>query len=467
MLQLEFLALTCEEALFGGAAGGGKSDAGLMAALQFIHVPGYSAGIFRRTKVDMLMPDAILARAHQWFSAAVDAGFARWDDGSNTYFFFTKPGQPESSIHFGYIQYDRDMSRYQGSRFHFVFVDELGQWIEKHYRFLFSRIRRSNSDAIERVPLRMRASANPGGVGHAWVKERFVEHARHVDTGGDVRADLRSRAAGRPMPQPRVYRSPPTEEAARAAEEMNVRPEGAHFVPAFANDNPGLDVVAYRGQLAKLDPTTRAWLERGDWDAVASGQFFTAECFEFVDVAPPGIIWLRSWDFAATEDSGKNDPDFTAGGLVGFHFPVIEGKRINKPKFVVGDLKHGRWNPGQTQTEVVNTAKADGRRVRILMEQEPGSAGKTVIHNWQTQSLMGYRVVGMRKTGPKSEYWGALARFAAQEPIVMVRGLWVKGCVDELISIPVGHDDRADSLSQGFAYLTEGGDALARAQALS
>jgi hypothetical protein len=62
-LQLEFLALTCEEALFGGAAGGGKSDAGLMAALQYVHVPGYSGGIFRRTKVDLLMPDAILARA--------------------------------------------------------------------------------------------------------------------------------------------------------------------------------------------------------------------------------------------------------------------------------------------------------------------------------------------------------------------------------------------------------------------
>lgn len=248
---------------------------------------------------------------------------------------------------------------------------------------------------------------------------------------------------------------------------MGIRPEGVHFVPAFAADNPGLDVVAYRGQLAKLDPTTRAWLERGDWDAVASGQYFTAECFDFVDVEPAGVTWLRSWDFAATEQKGSNNPDFTAGARVGFWFPTIEGKRINKPKFVLGDMKHGRWNPGQTQTEVVRTAKEDGRRVRILMEQEPGSAGKTVIHNWQTQSLVGYRLSGMRKTGPKTEYWGALARFVAVEPMLVVRGLWVKGCVDELVSVPVGHDDRADAISQGFAYLTEGGDALARAQALS
>lgn len=465
------MSLTCEEALFGGAAGGGKSDAGLMAALQHIAEPGYSAGIFRRTKIDLLMPDAILARAHGWFQAAREAGECRWDDDSNTYFFRTKPGKAEASIHFGYFQHEKDKLRYQGSRFHFVFIDELGQWSENHYRYLFSRIRRSKSEA-QTIPLRMRASANPGGPGHSWVKARFVEHARHITAGSDVREDLKARSLKRlPLPSPRVYQSPASEEAREAADAMGVEPEGAYFVPAFADDNPGLDAAAYRGQLARLDPVTRQWLEHGNWDAQAGGKYFNAECFDYVDAPPEGVLWIRSWDFAATDESEVKarggDPDFSAGAKCGFWFPMIEGKRINQPRFVVADMRHGRWGPGETQREVVGCAKADGRRVPVLIEQEGGASGKQAIHSWQTQSLVGFRVHGMRKTGPKSEYWGSLSRFAATQPILLVRGTWVKGFTDEMTSLPVGHDDRGDSVSQAFSWLSEGGNALARVEALS
>lgn len=464
-LQLEFLALTCEEALFGGAAGGGKSDAGLMAALQYVHVPGYSGGIFRRTKVDLLMPDAILARAHGWFAPAEQAGLCWFDKDSNTYHFKTKPGAPDATIHFGYMQHEKDKLRYQGARFHFVFVDELGQWPESYYRFLFSRIRRRKGEAI---PLRMRASANPGGPGHAWVKERFVEYARHIQMQTDVRADLRRRWAQKTdMPSPRVYVSPPTKDAEEAARAMAVEPEGAHFVPAFHSDNPGLDHAAYQAQLAKLMPTERAWLERGDWDAASSGEYFTASSFDFMDAEPPGVLWLRSWDFAATELAPGKDPDFTAGAKVGMWFPMIEGKRINEPRLVCADMNTFRKNPAGTQAEVRQTAARDGRRVKILMEQEPGSSGKTVIHNWQTQSLAGFSVIGMRKTGPKHEYWMALARFSATQPMLLVRGQWNKHFIEQLTNLPVGHDDEADAVSQAFAHLTEGGNALARSQALS
>jgi len=80
---------------------------------------------------------------------------------------------------------------------------------------------------------------------------------------------------------------------------------------------------------------------------------------------------------------------------------------------------------------------------------------------------VGFSVIGMRKTGPKPSYWSPLARFAAQQPILLVRGAWNKSLVDQLTALPVGHDDEADSVSQGFAWLSEGGDALARVQALS
>ena len=64
--QAEFLAFDGLEALYGGAAGGGKSSALLMAALQYVHVPGYAALILRRTYADLSLPGAIMDRAHEW-----------------------------------------------------------------------------------------------------------------------------------------------------------------------------------------------------------------------------------------------------------------------------------------------------------------------------------------------------------------------------------------------------------------
>ena len=58
--QRAFLALDCLEALYGGAAGGGKSEALLMAALQYVHVPGYAAILFRRTYADLSLPGALM-----------------------------------------------------------------------------------------------------------------------------------------------------------------------------------------------------------------------------------------------------------------------------------------------------------------------------------------------------------------------------------------------------------------------
>lgn len=52
--QAAFMILDCKEAFYGGAAGGGKSDALLMCALQYVDQPGYSAIIFRKTFADLV-----------------------------------------------------------------------------------------------------------------------------------------------------------------------------------------------------------------------------------------------------------------------------------------------------------------------------------------------------------------------------------------------------------------------------
>ena len=79
--QRAFLSLECLEALYGGAAGGGKSDALLHDALKYRDVPGYSALLFRKTYTDLSLPDAIMDRAHNWLAGTG----ARWNDRDKTY----------------------------------------------------------------------------------------------------------------------------------------------------------------------------------------------------------------------------------------------------------------------------------------------------------------------------------------------------------------------------------------------
>jgi len=215
LAQTQFLLLEhFREVFFGGAVGGGKSSALLLAALQFVDVPGYAALVLRRTFADLALPGALLDRAKDWL---MPTG-ARWSERDKTWTF-----PSGATLSFGYLEHEDDKYRYQSSEFQYVAFDELTQFTETQYRYLFSRLRRlADSD----VPLRMRAASNPGGLGHAWVKKRFLSGAR-----------------------------------------------GRVFLPARLDDNPHLDREAYLRSLAELDPLTRTQLLDGDWNAFECGRF--------------------------------------------------------------------------------------------------------------------------------------------------------------------------------------------------
>jgi predicted phage terminase large subunit-like protein len=214
--QATFLYLTDAEAMYGGAAGGGKSSALLMAALQFADVPNYAAILFRRTYADLSLPGALMDRAKEWLSETA----ARWSDKEKTWHF-----PSGATLTFGHLEHEDTKYRYQSSEFQFIGFDELTQFSETQYRYLFSRLRRLKTS---RVPLRMRSASNPGGVGHDWVKRRFLV------------------------------------EGAEA---------GRTFVPAMLTDNPHLDRGQYVVSLSQLDPITKAQLLSGDWNAYQGGRF--------------------------------------------------------------------------------------------------------------------------------------------------------------------------------------------------
>lgn len=227
--QQKFLELNCLEAFYGGAAGPGKTDALLMAALQYVHIPNYAALILRKDFQRLALPGSIMDRARQWLF-----GKAQWK-GANYSFRFPSG----AVIQFGYIDSPEDRYRYTSAEFQFIGFDELSEFRLANdetnpYLFLFSRLRKTKDNP---VPLRIRSASNPGGEGHAWVKKRFITD--------EAIAALRDN-------RPQVFYAD-AENRERA------------FIPGMIADNPALDEAEYSQTLKHLPPVTRERLMRGDW----------------------------------------------------------------------------------------------------------------------------------------------------------------------------------------------------------
>jgi len=157
-----------KEVLYGGAAGGGKSVALLMAALQFVDIPGYSAILFRKTYADLALPGALISMSKDWLMPFVESGEVKWSEKEKKYTF-----PSGATLAFGYLESDNDCYRYQGAEFQFIAMDEVTHISPNNYRYLFSRLRKPKT---LKVPLRFRATANPGGeYGDFYYQRFFVE----------------------------------------------------------------------------------------------------------------------------------------------------------------------------------------------------------------------------------------------------------------------------------------------------
>lgn len=396
--QAYFLTLPVQEALYGGAAGGGKSAALLAAALQFVHVPGYSAILLRRTLTDLELEGSLIPMSHDWLSGTD----AEWDGQLHQWRF------PSGAVvAFGYLKGEQDHFRYKSAAFQTVGFDELTSFKEHQYRFLFGRLRKP---ANMQVPLRCLSASNPGDVGHEWVKTRF---------------------------QPQLSR-----------DKRNT--PGREFVPARLEDNPGLDKPSYEKMLDELDPVTRAQMRSGDWGVRPEGNMFKREWFSgrYADDAPKNIARrVRFWDLAATEAAPGKDPDFTAGVLMSID---------RQGMFWIEDVQEFRATPADNEVKIGAAASADGRAVEVYIEQEPGASGKSLISHYQRNVLPGYSVYGVKSTGDKITRAKPFSAACQNGLVRVLRGSWLAKLLDRLtgFGLPGVHDDVADAAAGAHRQLT-------------
>lgn len=241
--QIQFMQRPEYEVLYGGAAGGGKSDSLLAEALRQVHIPHYRAIIFRKTYPQL---SELIDRSQAIYSLAFPK--ARYNDSKHCWTF-----PSGAKIYFGSMQYSKDRTNYQGKRYDLIAFDELTHFTWEEYSYMFSRNRPSKSPkSKEKTRVYIRATTNPGGIGHGWVKERFISPVPPLTPIIDEVEVTTPEGVKQKIKRDRV------------------------FVPATVFDNKILldEDPNYLGSLALLPEKERNALLYGDWDTF-SGQYFT------------------------------------------------------------------------------------------------------------------------------------------------------------------------------------------------
>ena len=235
--QLMFLESYVYEALYGGAKGGGKTDALLAESSRQIHIPRYRGAIFRRESPRL---SEIIDRSQRWFSRT-----AKWNEQKKLWKF------PSGAIiRFFHCQYEQDKNQHQGKEYQFIGFDQIEEFTESQYDF----IKGANRTSDPELRCYIRCTANPGNIGHAWVKNRFIDK---LEPNGQVKYFKRINEEDVEVP----FGTPDAQSRA--------------FVFARVYDNPALldSDPNYLNILKNLPKALRLAFLEGDWDAF-EGQYF-------------------------------------------------------------------------------------------------------------------------------------------------------------------------------------------------
>ncbi len=223
--QKEFIDAKESEVLFGGAAGGGKSYGQILDALLFaLKYPASKQLILRRSFAELdksLIRTSLALYPKELYSFNSSSHIGKFTNGS--------------FIDFGYCAAENDVYQYQSAEYDVVRFDELTHFTEGQYLYLISRVRGANF-----YPKQIKSSTNPGGIGHAWVKKRFVDPT----------------AAGMSF--------------------LGEDGMGRIFIPSLLDDNSFLKSKdpSYKKRLLALPEKERKALLHGDWN-IFEGQYFT------------------------------------------------------------------------------------------------------------------------------------------------------------------------------------------------
>lgn len=274
--QYRFLEATEEEVLYGGSAGGGKSFAMIADPMRYFSNPNFVGLLLRRTNDELRE----LIRETQKLYPKLGG---KWKEQASKWVF------PSGAEHWiTYLDRDDDVLRYQGQSFCWIGIDELTQYSTPYaWNYLKSRLR--STDPTLQSHLSMRATTNPGGPGHGWVKKMFVDPAVPGEAYWATDIDT-----GEVMTYPQNFKDPD-----KAGQPLFRR----LFIPAKLSDNPYLaEDGTYERSLLGLPEDQRRKLLDGDWSIMEGAAF--SEFSQKIHVVPRDTPIHPSWRRFRSADFG-------------------------------------------------------------------------------------------------------------------------------------------------------------------
>ena len=430
--QEVFLSTSADIAIYGGAAGGGKTYALLMENARHSGNKDFGSVIFRRNSIQITNEGGL------------------WDTAMNIYTFMG--GKPKTSprlmvtfpsgakITFSHLQYDSNVYDYQGAQIPLICFDELTHFTEHQFFYMLSRNRSTCG-----IKPYIRATCNPDA--DSWVAS-FISWWINQDTGmpiqersGVLRWFFKKDGE--------IIWGDSAEELIENHDVDKHDIKSITFIPSSIYDNKILLDInpEYLGSLKALSAVEQGRLLDGNWKIRPSaGLYFKRNQVKIVKSIPSPLVSIcRAWDLAATEITNTNkDPDRTAGVLMG---------RMKNGQFIVLDVIRRAEQASTIRQIVQNTATLDRSMYntnKIRLPQDPGQAGKSQAQSF-TKLLAGHSLVINTVTGDKITRAEPLASQWQVGNVVLLEGEWNELYMNEMEGFPdMLHDDRVDASSDAF-----------------
>lgn len=425
--QTRFLQCKADYAIYGGAAGGGKSYAIVLDALRGVCDPGFSAVLFRRTYRQLELPGGLIDRARLIYSPLKEGKF----NGSKYEWWFPSGAK----IVFRHLQHEANIYDYQGSEFTLIAFDELTHFPETAWDYLASRSRAPSS--IFRPY--MRATTNPDA--DSWVAQLiawWIDDATGFplqERAGVIRWFVR-------VDGDTIWANDPDDLG-----KYDAMPRSFTFIPAKLSDNPALTEgdPTYLAALQAMHPVERARLLDGNWKVrFSAGKYFQREWFKVADEIPRDLTLCRFWDIAATDASVSKQACYTAGVLMG-----SDGENT-----YVLDVIAEQFSPDRVIHLMKSTAEQDGHDVAVRWEKQPAAAGK-FLDNQLLELLDGYDATWQTVKGQKTQRAIPFATDAANGKVYIKFAEWNDRYLNWLVAFPDDGADVTDASSGAYKALLD------------
>lgn len=443
--QEQYLSTSADIAIYGGAAGGGKSYATILEPLRHIDNPKFGAVIFRRTLPQVTSEGGL------------------WDEASGIYPLLSAiPKQTPklewkfpsgAKVTFSHLQHEKNLNDWQGSQIPLIILEELTHYTEKQFWYMLSRNRSTCG-----VKPYIRATCNPDPDSFV---AKLIEWYIDQDTGyaikersGKVRYLLRVIGElkwGNTIEECLLNANiDPVKNAKLAMDDPEKKtPKSFTFIASSLEDNKILMAQdpGYSANLDALPLVEREQLKKGNWRIrPASGLYFKREYFEIVDIAKPPEIESRGWDLAATDKTQNEKADFTAS--------VKMHKSADGYYYITG-LTHDQISPAKVDDSIKNCASSDRKTCIIRLPQDPGQAGKSQII-YYAKLLVGYIMKHRTMNGDKITRAGSFSSACENGLVKIVRGPWNDKFLDHAEAFPPvsGSPDIIDAAVEAFDECT-------------